>query len=285
MSDPTSIRITDWSNPVVAKLPKEVAQLLYNPIFTIQDTQSIVDDLTYRKINDWDTKDILSCSRDNKETGWRRFSIIDILKLMIISQLRKFGVATENIKIIMDRISSGFKVPAGYKTDKIAGVAMSILEKGFISCVGNERLFLLIDEDARAFFLPEKELGFYTASDDIPSSLLTLPFFSYVQKIIMALHKNAKTSDNPFIEKLAHEILSERERKILDIIRNKAYEELTIVRGNGSEMTVRAKSRERREFSDKDAIKAINDKDYQNITVAVVGGKKLSITREETLKV
>jgi len=285
MPDIKSMRITGWSKPVVFKIPEKLTQLFHSPFFTLQDAQSMVDDLTYRKINDWDSKGLISCSRDNEEAGWRRFSIIDILKLSIISHLRKFGVTTEKIKIILDRLSSGFKVPASSNSDKIVGTTTPLIESNIISCFGYEKVFLLIGENANASFLTEKELSIQNSLDGAPSSLLVLPFSSYVQNIIMSLHKHAKTSEDPFIIGMINHWLSDREQKILDVIRDKAYEEITIVKGNGSEMTLRAKSRQRGSFSDKDAISIINNKDYQSVTVAVVGGKKLSITREETIKV
>jgi DNA-binding transcriptional MerR regulator len=130
MSDQTSIHITGFGKPAVAKLPEETAQLFHNPRFTLQDAQEMIDDLTYRKINDWDDKGLLSCSREDDKAGWRRFSVIDILKLSVITQLRKFGVTTEKIKTITDKLSSNFDVPAGYKSNRIVGVAMSMLEKG-----------------------------------------------------------------------------------------------------------------------------------------------------------
>lgn len=90
-----------------------------------------------------------------------------------------------------------------------------------------------------------------------------MPFFSYVTKI----------------EELFKNQLLEQEKKILEIIRNKDYEEITIIKPTGKEITLKAKIRKRGSFSDKDIIDTINSKDYQNVTVSRVNGKKISVTR------
>jgi hypothetical protein len=75
-----------------------------------------------------------------------------------------------------------------------------------------------------------------------------------------------------------------QEMKMLDIIRNKNFEIITITKKNGEISTVKAKKIYIGIFSDKDVIDAINQRDYQNVSVSVKGGKKINISREETIK-
>lgn len=60
-------------------------------------TSSIKDGTaTYRQINSWEELGIVHCERP--EGGWRRFSIIDIVWIEIIKQLREFGFGLKQIK-------------------------------------------------------------------------------------------------------------------------------------------------------------------------------------------
>ena len=63
-------------------LTKQEGPLLHKPLFTIQNLQDALPELTYRKINSWDNSDLITYSRDTKDTGWRKFSVIDFLKLI-----------------------------------------------------------------------------------------------------------------------------------------------------------------------------------------------------------
>lgn len=255
-------------------------------MFTIQNAQAVIGDLTYRKINDWDSKSLISCSRENEDAGWRKFSVIDLVKLNIISHLKKFGFTTESIKIIVDKLSSGAKVPAGYKS-KETKTTSSQLEIYTLACFRGEKMLLLIEEDTKAFFLTEKEFVVYNFFlDENPSPLLILPFFSFIQETLTrSVNFSININKNSLVKGLLEASLSDREKKILEIVRDKAYQEITITKQNGDEMIIKPKSRRQGDFSDKDIIGIINAKAYQNVTVSTVGGKKIILVNEERIKV
>ena len=64
--------------------------------------------LTYRQINDWDNRGILqtyrSKSNDNKDTGWRKFSVSDLMPLSILVNLKKLGIPVSRLKKVVETL-------------------------------------------------------------------------------------------------------------------------------------------------------------------------------------
>lgn len=152
---------------VIDSLPK-----LHEPLFPLKVALSFIKDLTYRKINSWNEKGLISPHRYTEGTGWRFFSWIDVIKLLIISDLRGLGVETKKIKKILDDIEH----------QKIADKKFCALEYFIIRSFSDEKILLVIDTDG-AYFLTEKQivLSHFTC-DKSESKIIVLPFFSYMKK-------------------------------------------------------------------------------------------------------
>jgi DNA-binding transcriptional MerR regulator len=265
---------------------KKNANVLHKPIFTIKSSRACVEGLTYRKVNDWDAKDLISGSREDKKAGWRKFSISDVVKLKIISDLRKIGFSTEKIKSVIDKICNDYVTGYGANRKVKSRKRFLQLEYNILDCACGNKILLLVDEDEGVCFLPEwavMQSHFYF--DDASSPILMLPFFSYVQYIFTALKKDIRIEADPTVRQLFEQAHTEKERRILEIIKNNDYEEIKITKPNGDKFTVKAKVRQRGSFSEKDIKEAIKRKDYQNVTVTKVGGQITAIVREETFKV
>ncbi len=86
--------------------------------FTIKDTG-----IKYRVINHWSQQGLLRDSRDDKGTGWRKFSFIDVTWLKILSELRAFGLSLDKIKVAFKTISNDCFVLLEY------GVSLAMLGK------------------------------------------------------------------------------------------------------------------------------------------------------------
>jgi DNA-binding transcriptional MerR regulator len=259
---------------------KTRAHLLNAPIFTIKTVQAFVKGITYRKINDWDSKKMISGSRDNIEGGWRKFSLVEIIKFFIISDLRKFGLNIKKIKNILKNISNRpFQIS---KEGKSYNPPFLKLEYFTFLSWGGYKILLLINEKEDAFFFDEKNMvQSYFYLDKASSPLIILPFFSYIRSMSKKVMEEKLDST---IEGLLEKRITVKERKILNIINIKNYESITIKKQNGEIQTVKAKKIQRGDFSDKEIIDAIKQKDYQNVSVSINDGKKINITREETIK-
>ena len=104
--------------------------------FELKDTEQ-----TYRTINHWCSVGLLDDSRINSQ-GWRKFSMVELAFISIISALRNFGVPLETIKVVKEEL---FKVPVTEDYDnpnRISWIEYACICTGRIPNYGN--LFLLL---------------------------------------------------------------------------------------------------------------------------------------------
>ncbi len=264
---------------------KEYSPILNKVRFNIKRAKIFIDNLTYKKINDWDNKEILSGTRLNAKAGWRKFSIIDILKLLIISDLRKLGFNLTKINNLLKNIYDYTlnETLNNNHMQAVSQIRLDTLEIFFLECLNGYKIYLIICEKEKIIFSNEIDLHkkqFYLSETSTP--VVIIPFFDYVKKIAEKMDMKVKYDKDPKVYEL-FKILPD-ERKILDIINSENYESVTIKKQNGKIQTITAKEIQRGNFSVKDIIEAINQKDYQNVSVFVKDGKKINITREETIK-
>ena len=70
--------------------------------FELKDTEQ-----TYRTINHWCKMGLIDDSRTNTQ-GWRKFSIVELALISIISTLRNFGIPLGTIKVVKEKL---FTIP------------------------------------------------------------------------------------------------------------------------------------------------------------------------------
>ena len=259
---------------------KKHTAYLNKPRFTIKKSQAFVESITYRKINDWDSKNMISGSRNNVKAGWRKFSLVDIIRFYIIKDLRKYGLNIEKIKKILGNVSSS--ILDLEKNGKTYKETFLQLEYYIFSCLDGEKILLLIDEKCNIFFFKEKNAVLaHFFFDKAYSPLIILPFFSYIE---IMLKKKKEIKLDSTIAELYENMITKKEKKILDIINKKNYESITIKKQNGEINTIKAIEILKGDFSKKEIFDTIEQKDYQTISILVANGKKLIIKREETFK-
>jgi len=268
-------------------IAQELYPLLHKPFLTLKRVENIIDDITYRKINLWCDDELVSDSREDRDAGWRKFSYIDIIKLLLITDLRKFNMPIDDIKVIINKVSH----TTFTQLVKPTTIKVLELEYYYLKAQSGNRIALLIDfkkEPLIVFGTEAKTMVDYQAIRKADSPLLILPFFSYVQKIAglsnQTISVNEKTSMSDVVLKRFH-APSSQEQKIVDVIRNKTYEEITIKQNNNDEIIIKMKHRESGKFTDKDVIDLINKQNYQSVTVITDRGQKVALIQEASIKV
>ena len=63
---------------------------------TAKDLQNILG-VSYRQINDWDTKGLINFDRGS-DAAWRRFSVFDILSLALLRAVNEQGIPLKKLK-------------------------------------------------------------------------------------------------------------------------------------------------------------------------------------------
>ena len=271
---------------------KKDINTLREPKFLLKKSKLFIENLTYKKINDWEEKGLISGSRNNKEAGWRKFSINDIIKLYVITDLRSLGVSLDKIKNIIEHMSKEVFDSYHARNGKENELIFTPVKKEFLSleyfvfnCLEGSKMLLLVDEYENVFFLDEADsINCHFKHDAASSPLIILPFFSYIEKISTVLKNDIKINPDTTIKSLFGYRLNEQEKKILKTIRNRKYREITILRSNNEEITIKTKSRKSGEYSDADIINSINEGDYQTVTIVTERGKRVSIIQEERTK-
>jgi len=64
-----------------------------------------ISGVTYRQINEWDSKGVLPCRKREKKNNWRQFTGSDVIILSIISALRDMGIPMFKLKKLHDWIN------------------------------------------------------------------------------------------------------------------------------------------------------------------------------------
>lgn len=262
---------------------KENAFLFNKQAFTIKQIKNCIENITYRKVNDWENKGLLVANREKNSVGWRKFSINDVLKLSIISGLKELGLKYHKIKTIIDKISQD---TIRVKDNKNIEEKFLKLEYSFLCGIKGEKLYLMIDRYNNHLFDKLLVITDFIYNDSyLDPKIIILPFFFYIQTLsTILLNINRNYPSYSICLKFLELRLTDKEKKILEIIRDKKYQEIFIKKYN-DEFIIKAKIKKNGLISDRDIINLINSKEYQNVTVTTEKGQKISIIQEIRQKI
>ncbi|MBI5417777.1 hypothetical protein HZA55_07515 [Candidatus Poribacteria bacterium] len=105
--------------------------------------------------------------------------------------------------------------------------------------------------------------------------MIEVKFFLFVMGQI-------KISEEATLAELFNKQVTEKEQKILEIIKNEEYEEITIKKINNQEFILKGKNRKSGDFSKQDVLHAMDKNEYQSIYVTKKDGKIVSLIKEDT---
>lgn len=250
-------------------------KILSQPLFSLQTIKEFTSDLTYRKINDWDSKGLISAHRDTKNTGWRKFSCEDILVLLIISDLKNFGLSNERIKDFLKiiKIQNPNKDLIHHFELAIRGVRI------FYHISPNDNTILFYDRKKT----PHELLSIFDTLSSSPA--IILPFNKYLNPIFDYLKAKNISTLNPVINQLMNFIEEERISAIIEFIKKGAFDELTIKKSETNQLIIKSKNYRRGNFDKKEILKIIDDKDFQTIHLSISNGQILTVTQDASVKV
>ena len=236
---------------------KRVAAVLHEPRYTLKET-----DLTYRVVNHWDSEGLIDSTRA-EEKGWRRFSLLDVVWLHVLMELRLFGLSLEKLlrakhSLRQKRGENGTELFEYY-------VALALLRK--------EPVYLLVFRDGTGEMAYDEQYQ------------MTLEFFPIANHVRIEI--------NPILQRLFPKLelgtirevrvqLADDEMEVLQLIRSGRFESVTVKRKNGrierieAEETVEAQRR---------IAEILQDADFQDISVKKENGRVVSIKRTIKKKV
>ena len=132
------------------ELRRDILESLLSNTLTAKETKEI-SGLSYRQLNDWDTKGILPVQkRESSDTWrWRRFTGAHAIQLSVLAKLRKTGLPVIDLKKLHQWMRDGEKSMSEYIKEQIArghGVFLStnLKDRFFFNSDGDKNISEMI---------------------------------------------------------------------------------------------------------------------------------------------
>ena len=247
--------------------------------YTASDVKKMAG-LSYRQINNWNSKGALPGERDGKE-GWNKFSARDMFALMVCSKIRmQFHVPLESIKWIQSFMqqkgADHLKAAIGLNTE-------------YFGCT----VWLLTDCKTTFIMEPDFEFedmfnrGFFR--DDGPEGYIFLKINPIVNRLWSILNIPIKLETHDAFynarreNQKARSIKNSQELEVLKLVRSGVYDCLTIKLKNGKILS--AEGEEEISGSDqKRFLQIIEQHKYQTVTIKKQDGKIVRLNRKIPIK-
>lgn len=252
-------------------------EFINKKLFTVADTP-----LTYRQINSLDTDKLLTNDREEKQ-GWRKFSFKELVYVLIVYELKQFGLKHEQLKSLWECF---FKEPTKSEKRKAAKIE---LNKGIgeiaIGCVFEQvEITLVLDSKGEVIFYDPIHYLLFSGKPSLQIKL---------NDIVNELLKKIGKEQIPINWSVQEEALYGKEHKLttkeeelLTIIRNRDYSSIRVKKKDGEIALVYAEKI--RDGSNgtttQDLIEMLNTKDFQDINIVKRDGKIVNYKVEETIK-
>lgn len=244
----------------------------YTKLYTRADTP-----LTYRQINLLDTDKLFPKSRKEK-TNWRKFSFIELVYFDVLIELKKFGFEHKQLMKLRDSFFNA-DVKKGTSSLHIAFAPIAVT-----CALGGINITLCIDSEGNINYFDQITL--MQKTDDKPEIRISLN--KYVNKLINSI----KNGEIPAVESLKDIIQNkidnpktDKELKLLEIVRNNSFNTIKVKKVNGEISVVYAEEqKDGIGITTKEFEKMVDAKDFQNIELIKRDGKIVNYKIEETFK-
>ena len=184
--------------------------------YTVKDT-----DKTFRVINYWESVGLLNSERESN--GWRKFSIIDIVYLNILSKLRKFNFSIEMLKTVkldLEKYLGYCRPEDEYK--------LTILEYALykvLTCANRGNVYFLIDEDAHLECISCRDRLYMKNHKELPDTYIYLNFNEFLDKLSIFKKFNVNI---PIHNDKEYVLDGIGEEKLLKVLRTKNWKNINV---------------------------------------------------------
>lgn len=221
-------------------------------------TNKSIGKASYRIVNHWTKLGLINDNRENNQQ-WRKFSLLDLIWLNIIKQLRIFGFPNEKILKTKKCL-----FPSQVKNNKLLSFFEYYVAEAFFK---KTPVDLLIFSDGLCDLASQFELE--------SSKRLSLPKEDYISislnKILQGLFIKKDLKANYYFGIP----LKQEELELIGILQNKNYKQITITRKNGKIEKIDATEG----VKAKRIVDLIKEHKYQKIVAHVENGKVVSTER------
>lgn len=154
-----------WTEPELNEI-KDFQLKLRNKQFPVGKTS-----ISYRNVNHWEEMGLLF-DDENRKDGWRKFSIVELVWLHIIKELREYGMSLEAIKKVKEAIT--------FPDKKHQFLLFEIYVSAFIY---EKDAFLIVAKDGLSGFGIAEEIEMTQQLHPFPKSYITISINSMLEKV------------------------------------------------------------------------------------------------------
>ena len=259
-------------------------EILDIPIYTYKQAKKCIKGLTYRRISFWDSQGFISGSRSKKDTGWRKFSTMDLLIFNIITDLRYLGISSSFIKNTLDQLNNKVVKIDLLIDQEEKTIFYKTIQLNYLNCCEGDKILLSIFRDGLHLILNERDSFKRLPEIYAKTPIIILPFYAYAMNIASLLEREYSIDQETTISALLRNQISIKEKAIVDIIRNDKYREIIITKKNKDKMVITAESVRSGKFTKKELLDLIDSHNYQDIKASKVNGKIIKIYQKEKIK-
>lgn len=253
----------------------KIAEAINTKSFTVSDTP-----LTYRQTNTLD-KDNLLPKSPNRKKGWRKFSFKELVYVLLVSELKQFGLQHEQLRYLWNCF---FREPK--KVNGIPITPNKSIADTVIGCIfGKVEMLLAIDKDGLVRFYDP--VHFILLRQE--TSSLVVRVNDVVNKILKQGGKDTipikYSTQRAYLDMVDTET-TEKEQVLLNVLRNKDYSTIRVKKSNGQISVIYAgkNSVNAGDITPEELKKIVSEKDFQDINIIKRDGKIVNLTVEETIK-
>lgn len=249
---------------------KAVAEVenINKPRYYPQEIMKLIPEITSRKINDWDSKGLLTKHRENKN-GWRLFSVADVIRLRIIQDLKTYGMSNQQI---LQTLSDIFEFNDSKR---------HLLEFFLFVCGTRRKTVIIIEYDGTAsLYLEDAAYVSLKMNKSCCKPVLILPFYDYCMPFMP--HDEYRMSIT------TTDVVNEQNRAnlavIADCLIDEECKEISLKKSNGK-LNIKPK-RFNKNVSKQDFIKYIQNLDeesFKDIRISLQNGKITTLSEENSI--
>ncbi len=242
-------------------------------VFTIKD----LDDISYRQLNDWDKKGLLWDFGRENEKSWRKFSIIDLVLLSTIKDLKKCLYSDEAIKNIVHKVAPRFELLMLNTLENTAENFSYIIAcaKG-VAGIGKGQDAIVNYHRAITELCKKGNL--------LNEGMLIIPIGLYYRNFLVKYYRkqleiDKKSELNP-LNTMPENL---RQMVILDLIKDEDYSEI-LIKKQDEDFIIKPKCNNNR-LSLNQIVDLLNKNDYASFEIKKQNGQMVHISKEETIKI
>ena len=238
-------------------------------------------EITYRKVNDWNTKGLFEDKRTSN-IQWRKYSIRTGVQLLLINDLKKFGYSNEQIKGIVQQIiddRAGVLVKNRTFNYRYFDFYASTFYKRGVN------FFIMIDDSCNAFYLTEKDLALNIAHGLKQfKPFLVLPFSKYLS--VFAEYIFHSDNEKAITDELSlkEDLPNSKEQKIIKTIRDDAIKHIKIEKkSNSKSLLLRTTQiKNNTDITNEELENLVKQDKYIKTTIGKGTGQSYNISIEKT---